>query len=329
MQWPEDYTTKVADEISGATNRHSRAMMIKLLALFLITLSCVAEALAQRPWKEVWNVHGEVRTLVETHSHIVSQAGRLVEHHPWSALTFDSDKQGRLTRQIVQTMVHQQPFARVTHDFLYDQTDRLEKINTHKEEWKISFASFGYAIFISSRLVSKTSMGITAFSYDENSRYKEETRFDQTGAILERNQYSYDASGNKTVTTYNGDGSLRALLTFVYDEAGRALEETSEHADGSYFQRRVRSYDDQGQRIGMVIYDRTGKVTGEWRFSPHGNPVFHIKYDATGQVESRTTADCEYDAQGNWRKCAWVTQKFGKTAPGVHRLVARRTITYY
>lgn len=72
-------------------------------------------------------------------------------------------------------------------------------------------------------------------NYDTNGNVIEEYSYStQDGSLLHKEQFKYDATGNKTeLNWYNSDGSLSLKINYKYDVRGNKIEQINLHGDMS------------------------------------------------------------------------------------------------
>lgn len=193
---------------------------------------------------------------------------------------------------------------------------------------------------------------------DEAGNITEESYYDQGGALIQKEIYSYDKNGNRTEETcYGSDGAMVWKYLFTYDEKGNCTEETWFNPDGTLDMKFIYSYDDKGNKT-AYYYDSKGTLTGKqlefydtkgqtiersdfssdgkledkfiYSYDDKGNCTEALRYSPNGTPTGRFIHAYEYDKTGNWIKQinSEEVYKFGKTyiEPKSQYI---RSITYY
>ena len=141
-------------------------------------------------------------------------------------------------------------------------------------------------------------------TYNIEGNISEKTSYDQSGAIMERLVYTYDANGRST-----GYEEYAALLdktltiprrhVYTLNEDGRRVEYVVFESDGSIATRFVYKYDVKGNLTEEQWYAHTGKLGGRLvsTFDEKGNQTSQTSYQADGALSWKVIS--KYDANGN------------------------------
>jgi YD repeat-containing protein len=110
--------------------------------------------------------------------------------------------------------------------------------------------------------------------FDLQGNLVEETGYWLSGAPIWKRQYRYDDSGNEVERAqydYGRDpnGVLTMKRTLRYDHYGRLIEMTNYDPNDLPEARTSFSYDEQGNRVAEVTYDRDGEITSSISYRYH------------------------------------------------------------
>ncbi|MBV9210920.1 MAG: RHS repeat protein [Acidobacteria bacterium] len=116
---------------------------------------------------------------------------------------------------------------------------------------------------------------------------------------------TYDINGNPLISaSYTDDKEILHKDTYVYDAAGRVIEQRTEHSPYSYLpDRKVLVYDDKGNVVEEDGYDLQNKLLGKrtYVYDEQGNLIEEesVKLDDSKQVYGNSLTKYKYDGNGN------------------------------
>ena len=155
----------------------------------------------------------------------------------------------------------------------------------------------------------------TVTEYDGEGRILSETEFDSMGTLSGKTIYTY-GGGKETQSFYDREGALLSRIISRRDEAGRISEINEYFGDGSFEQKEVYSYLEDGKISSIIIsIDDEGTSSSIiYRYTDNGILQEIQTFNAAGEVTHREFY--EHDEQGNMTaiKEYEVTKKFGDIA---------------
>ncbi|MBI1762449.1 MAG: hypothetical protein HYR56_13535 [Acidobacteria bacterium] len=294
---------------------------MKLLGILALALFFSSQAQAQENWLAENGLKGPVRTVFETQVMSTSPTNTSQAKPFWY---FSFHRNGNLNFQV---LFSGRDVRYITTN-KYDLADKFTGTINTKEEYAI-FTTFFRGFFFSFPYRTKTIVrGSSSVTLDENSRYKEVIHYDAAGKVAIRHVYKYQPTA-KTVESFDNEGVLQSVTTTYFDAKGKILEETYSKVDGSYNQRFITDYDEQGHRTSETDFYEPENTKVIWRFNTQGKPSEQLNYGKDNNLIAKTEASYEYDSHGNWRKCQWRTEAMDQGKQIIAYTTYYREITYY
>lgn len=139
------------------------------------------------------------------------------------------------------------------------------------------------------------------YIYNELGKCVMENDFYPDGRVKLKKVLTYDDNGwNTEIVEYNGNGSFALKHTYLYDQAGRRIEEREYKTDLSdVYSRILTEYDNEGNVVGLKQYNEAGKMIYQGKMDKYGNHLADIGYNPDGSVHDKITAQYKYDEFGN------------------------------
>lgn len=146
---------------------------------------------------------------------------------------------------------------------------------------------------------------------DSQNRDRQCLRYDESGVLVCREEYTYDEKGLTSVSSYNGAGEQLSYVDILYDEQGRCIQDYQRSRSDyeTVFCKVTNEYDDVGNTVKRSNFNEDGWLRGyeTYERDVNGNVTRVNCYGYQGQPELHLYEYeiYEYDANGNYRKISY------------------------
>lgn len=146
---------------------------------------------------------------------------------------------------------------------------------------------------------------------DSQNRDRQCLRYDESGALVCREEYTYDEKGLTSVASYNGAEEQLSYVDILYDEQGRWIQayQRSRSDYETVFCKVTYEYDDAGNTVKRSEFAADGSLSGHETYERdvNGNLTRVNYYGYQGQPELHLVEYeiYEYDSNGNCTKVSY------------------------
>lgn len=312
---------------TSLSNPQGKDILMKQLWALASCLLFTTEAAAQTNWRALWNIwslKGPVKIMRETHfPHMPVPNGAFNNRPNWS-MEVRYDEAGKLL-----CVIHLfPPVTKTTESYSYDETNRVVKMESHREELKFHYVQLFGLLFYLPFSISRTPGGAAVFKCDDQSRFLETSFFYTDEKLNTRNLYRYE-KGLKIIEAFKGEGVLYSTDTSTYNDNGQPLERSLVFAETGKTQRFYYEYDAEGRRLTYTATDGDGDLAVKSLYGDHGHAIEQFNYDKAGRTVRHSTCAYEFDSRGNWKTSRWKTKMTINGKDETLYSVVRRDITYH
>lgn len=154
---------------------------------------------------------------------------------------------------------------------------------------------------------------------------------DNQDRVIGRTYYIYDAEHTLTESyVEDAERQIESRVLLKHDGLGRIIQRSYNDHVGEIFKREVYTYNPDGSLNKAVVYDRSKNKVQEkrWEYDEQGYPTSYTLYDYTEEEPEMfvTVYKRDYDAHGNWIKCAEYEVLGDRMLP---TYITVRTIDYF